>query len=281
MSQTIPEYAGCIWPADPVCFTDEWEALDPTVRERALALASSSLEGLTAGRVGGCPITVRPCSRRACSPAWAHSGGGPFYPNNFGGRWFNTCTCSGQCGCTTMCEVSLRAPVGRVIEVKVDGAVLPLDNFRLDNGHILVWTGGGDCPMPASQNLSLPDTQVGTFSITYLNAYEVDGMGAQAVALLAMEFAKACGLKGKCALPRGVTDVVRNGLTFSVQVGLFPNGQTNIDPVDAFVRKWNPNGLTSAPTVWSPGQPEQRTSRSVLGTAWPINTPIDLDGGGA
>lgn len=263
MSVDLPEYAGCPWPADPACFTEEWEALDEGVRTRSLALASSSLEGLTAGRVGGCPITVRPCSRRACSPAWAHSGGGPFYPNLWNGQWFNTCTCGSTCGCSTMCEISLRAPVGRIEEIKVDGVALDLADFRLDNGHIIVWQGEGECPMPASQNLSLPDTAEGTFSITYLNAYPVDGMGAQAVALLAMEFAKACQPKGKCALPRGVTDVVRNGLTFSVQVGLFPNNQTGIDTVDAFIRRYNPNGLTQAPTVWSPGQQTQRTSRSL------------------
>lgn len=264
MSVEIPEYAGCLWPADPACFTSEWEALDEGVRVRALALASSSLEGLTAGRVGGCPITVRPCSRRACSPAWAHSGGGPFYPNNFGGQWFNTCMCSGTCSCTTMCEISLRAPVGRVDEVKVDGVPLDLADFRLDNGHILVWQGEGDCPMPASQNLSLPDTAEGTFSITYLNAYSVDATGAAAVALLAMEFSKACTGRGKCSLPRNVTDVVRNGITFSVQAGLFPGGQTNIDTVDAFVRRYNPNNLTQQPTIWSPGQVQQRTTRSVI-----------------
>lgn len=255
MSQMIPEYGGCLWPVDPACLGDDWDELEVEQQERALALATSALRGLTAYRVGGCPVTVRPCQKGTSCV----SDGSWFNPANWAGKWYNS-SCQ---GCETACEIVLPAPVGEVYEIKVDGIALDLDDFRLDNSNILVWQGQGDCPFPFNQNLNLPDTDVGTFSITYLNAYPVDSTGAVAAAYLALEFAKACKPKGKCSLPRGVTNVVRNGISFDVQVGLFPDGTTNIDVVDAFIRQWNPEGRKMATKVWSPGSHVPRRSSSV------------------
>jgi hypothetical protein len=85
-----------------------------------------------------------------------------------------------------------------------------------------------------------------------------------AVAYLAMEFAKACLPSKKCSLPRGVTNVVRNGVSFSVEAGLFPGGLTGIDIVDQFILKWAPAGspLRSA-TVFRPGKAGPRRTNTV------------------
>lgn len=55
-----PEYDVCLWPIDPACKTEEWNALNEVDQRRALALASSTLRRLTGYRVGGCPVTIRP-----------------------------------------------------------------------------------------------------------------------------------------------------------------------------------------------------------------------------
>lgn len=253
MSETLPEYGGCLWPADPACLGDKWDDLAPEVQVRALALASSTLQRLTAYRVGGCPVTVRPCVRRGC---WEF-----FQPNStmlnpviVGGRWLNSVP--GACSITD--GITLPGPVGYVEEVKVDGLVLFAADYRIVDGTTLVWMGEGEAPWNFTQDLSLPDSMEGTFSVTYLNAYPVDMLGAQAAAFLAMEFAAACKPKGKCALPRGVTNVVRGGVTFEIESSLFPDGKTGIDVVDAFIDMWNPHHRTQPSTVWTPDNQMRR-----------------------
>lgn len=259
MSVTIPEYGGCLWPVDPACLADDWENLSPEVQTRALALASSTLQRLTAFRVGGCPVTVRPCAPRgytdACLPFTGSFGTDWMSPGiNGSGQWVNSCGCSGSCGCTMTAAIELPMPIGEVYEVKVDGNVIdPLD-YDVRSNRWLVWVGDGPSPFPATQNMSRPDTLPDTFSVSYLNSYPVDQLGAQAAAFLAMEFAKACKGKGKCALPRGVTQVVRNGTSFSIEAGLFPNGRTGIDIVDGFIDMWNPDHRTQQTKVWTPSQ---------------------------
>ena len=71
--------------------------------------------------------------------------------------------------------------------------------------------------------MTLADTEPDTFSVTYLNGYPVDGLGAYAAGVLAMEFAKAC-TGGKCRLPAGVTSVARQGVSLQIATGAFPAG---------------------------------------------------------
>jgi hypothetical protein len=243
MSEPIPEYGGCPWPVDPACLTEEWEALDPLVQNRALALASETLRRLTGYRVGGCPTTIRPCQRGGCWSAFIPFQGLPFNPGmNVQGNWVNNgCGCNGR-GCATSCEIALPPPVGRVEEIKIDGVVLPSTDYMVQN-NIVVYTGDDECPFPASQDLSKPDADPGTFSI----------MGAHAAGLLAVEFAKACGMNGKCTLPPTVREVVRNGVSFTITPGMFPEGFTGIRLDDAYISLWrSPDSPTQPPRVWSP-----------------------------
>lgn len=251
-------YSGCPWPIDTACLGTEWAQYGPAVRDRAVALASESLHRLTANRVGGCPITVRPCA------PWVRPARGGLFgsaswitPTVYGGRWMNSCG-HANCSCLVVNELRLPAPVGEVVEVWLDGEVLPAGRWRLEDGNALVPTDGS--PWPAVQDLSLPLTEPGTFGVTYLNAYPVDQLGAQAAAYLALEFAKACsGKGGKCKLPRGVTAIARQGVQFEVQTGLFPDGLTGIDVVDAFILLWKPEGSPSQQSrVYVPGSSRMR-----------------------
>lgn len=255
MSEPLPEippYGGCPWLLDPACLTDEWDEMGVEVQDRASALASETLHRLTGRRVGGCPITVRPCQQSGCWSAFVpflgYSALSPGLDTH--GHWVNSCGCGGD-KCAADCEIKLPAPIGRLDSIKINGIEEDLEDYRVDSSRFLVWVGEGDCPFPASQDLSLPDTEDDTFSVTYLNAYPVDSLGSHAAGLLAVEFGKACS-GNKCRLPKNVTEVSRSGVTFEITPGLFPGGFTGIQPVDAFIELWNPAGHTHRSQVWSP-----------------------------
>lgn len=259
MTLDIPT-ATCDWPTDPACFEDDWDELDDTIKARALQLASATLRRLTGYRVGGCPLTVRPAVR-SCWDTSIQSyydmlapggvGVSGFWPVNWGGVWVNWCGHRYNCDCpVNRCQVRLPSPVGRVDEVKLNGAVVT--DWRLLADGILIWTGTGDCPWPTCQDLTLPDTEDGTFSVTYLNSYPVDTIGAYAAGIMTMEFAKACGGDGTCRLPSSVSRVTRAGVSFEVVSGAFADGVTGIREVDTFIGMWNPAKKRQPSTVWSP-----------------------------
>jgi hypothetical protein len=259
-TEPIPAPAVCPWPIDDTCLPPEWDTLDEPTKDRSIAFASATLHRLTGYRVGGCPVTVRPC-RSSCTDTsvlpsyWYY--GGHFLPHiAAGGVWVNSCGCTTDCSCEELCEVSLPPPVGEVQEVVVDGTLI---TDYVVSGNKVTWVGDGECPWPTCQDLTLPDTEVGTFSITYLNSWPVDGLGAYAAGILAGEFAKAC-TGTKCRLPANVTTVSRQGITYDVAAGTFPNGTTGIREVDAFIGMWNPSALRQQTRVWSP---DLRTPRVV------------------
>ena len=176
------------WPLDDSCCA-EFSTYPQDVQDRAAALAGMTLRMLTANRVGGCPVTVRPC-RQVCAGYQPFYGGSAFAPVNWSGTWFN-CTCGGDtCGCGALCQLELPRPIGAVQEVKIDGVIVDPWTYRVDDGRWLIRLNG-EC-WPDCQDLSLADTEVGTFSVTYLNAIPVDSLGQYAGGVLACEFAKAC-----------------------------------------------------------------------------------------
>lgn len=238
------------WPVDTTA-CEEWASFPAPVQEVAAGLAGQVLRMLTGYTVGGCPVTLRPCTVRcgAASTGWQWSGG-TFTPVNTAGVWTNAGCCGFDCRHDAAKELRLPAPVGRVDEVKVDGVVVPATAYQLVNGNRLVRTDGGTWPLV--QDMDKADTEVGTFSVTFLNAAEVDTSGAAAAGALACEFAKALTPGQKCALPKGVTQITRQGVSMQITPGAFPDGLTGIQIVDAYVMRYNPNRLKTPPLVWSP-----------------------------
>jgi len=241
----------CDWPIDPACLTDEWDAMPPDVQVRSQALAVASLRRLSGYRVGGCPIVVRPCVQ-SCPGFSLYAGRGWGPAQLADGTWVNTCGCVSECSCTALCEVVLRPPVGPVSLVTVDGnPILPTD-YRVD-GNRLLWTGSGDCPWPTCQDMTVDEDKPNTFAVRYLNAHAPDSLAAYAAGVLSMEFAKAC-TGSKCRLPANVTSVSRQGVSYEIAAGTFPDGVTGIREIDAWIGLWRPEGSpTRASTVWWPG----------------------------
>lgn len=244
--QTLPTLDDYCWPVDEsACHElDEYSA---SVQVRAKALAGSTMHMLTGYSVGGCPVTIRP--RRICD---SHAAGiRPFLqPMNYAGVWFNGCGCSNGLPPNV---IELPLPVGRVDVVKVDGVALDPSAYEVASGRYLVRIDGTAWPL--AQDVTKPDTQVGTFAITYLRAKPVDGLGAYAAGLLACEYAKAISGKS-CALPSGVTSITRQGVSMTIPSGAFPDGLTGIREIDSYVRSHNPHGLTMPSLVISPERPQ-------------------------
>jgi hypothetical protein len=259
---TTPALPDLCWPVDTSCYPN-YADLDPTVQARAEALAVTTLRRLSGYRVGGCPVTVRPC-RKGCADgclpypgwyAWYAWYGASFWPSiDTMGNWINCgCGCGyADCSCDTVIEVELPPPVGRVDEVSLDGVVLDAGSYRVDNGNKLVYLGTGD-GWPRCQDMTAAVTEVDTFAVTYLNGYPPDGLAAAAAGTLAAEYAAAC-VGDTCRLPVGVTALVRQGVSYTIAPGAFPGGVTGIADVDAWIMLWNPNGLKQAPQVWWPGR---------------------------
>jgi hypothetical protein len=142
--------------------------------------------------------------------------------------------------------------------ISVDGQIIPVDAWRIDNGQWLVRTDG-DC-WPSCQDYNV-DSGVGFFEVTYQQGIPVPTILSKAAGELACEWAKSC-VGAACRLPTRVASIARQGVTFSmvdVQI-LLKNGFTGIHTVDQLIRNFNPYGLTSRMGIASPDMPVVRST---------------------
>jgi hypothetical protein len=153
--------------------------------------------------------------------------------------------------------VLLPGPVGGIVEVLIDGVVVPSSNYRVDNTNRLV--AQFDQVWPSCQDMTLPETEDGTFSVQYWRGFAPNALTNYAAGVLAAEFYKACtGDKG-CRLPSGVTQITRQGVTMEIQTGLWQGGWTGLREVDAVISTFNPYGLRAQTVITSPDMPGTRT----------------------
>lgn len=211
-------------------------------------LASETMRMLTGYRLGACPTTVR--------PSWECSRGGSWMsPTSRGGHWFNVPCPHG------VNEVNLLGEDIVVTEVAIDGFEIDPTAYEVRHGHILARIDGETWPL--HQDLMVGADQPGSFTVTYVPGPQVDALGQHAAGLLACEYAKAIGGDG-CRLPSNAVNVARQGVT----VELKPDDltSTGIREVDLYVRRWNPNRLLAAPTVWSPDTDARPARPSLVAT---------------
>jgi hypothetical protein len=145
-------------------------------------------------------------------------------------------------------------PVRRIDEVKIDGAIIAESEYRLDERRYLTRKNNG--LWPSCQDMSVDDTESGSFSITYSYGIDPPQIGRDAASQLACEIYKACSGE-ECALPSGVTRVTRQGITMErtfFQRDLATGAwRTGMPFVDAFLNASNPHGILRSPTFWAPG----------------------------
>jgi hypothetical protein len=190
---------------------------------------------------------MRPCLSAPCNVCIER-----LQPMIVDGQWVNQICGKTGCSCERLCEIVFPGLIAAVVSIDLDGEELPLSDFRVDNGNRLV-RQGDEC-WPSCQDLTAPPGSPGTLTITYIPGILPTEAGLWAAGTLACEFAKAC-TGGKCRLPAGVTAVARQGISFTLSSGMFPDGMTGIREVDAYLTGINPNAMLVPPMVWSPDVP--------------------------
>lgn len=242
-------------------------------------MASDILYELS-GRIftGQCgPVTIRPLARPtdADSRAW---GGGWQYLSGWGyaSSYGATPGIGSHYQSLNPPEIDLGAfPVTEIVQVLIDGVLIPADEYELRDYRKLVRirptassTPTERWGWPTGQILDLPDTQPGTFSVTYKYGQPPPEGGKQA----ALEFAGvlACGAMGDTtAFPTRITQMSRQGVTARTidAQDFLAAGMTGIYGVDAWLQSVNPKKLQRQARVYSPdtGRPRRQAIPSIGG----------------
>lgn len=232
------------------------------------------LRRLTAGIYNFCPIAIRPCRRNCPQGSYRYLGdplAQPWAPAMLDGKIYNlTCgICRDECGCGPLSEIILDPFAAEIIEVKVDGVVLPREAYRVDDWRKLVRLDGGR--WPDCQYLDRPDTAEGTFSVSYWTGTVPDAGASFALTDLAVEWWKAC--QGKpCSLGENVRSVARQGITYDIDTVYesIREGRTGLKRVDLWIISVNPHGLRRRLRVYSPDVVHGRRATWPTGTQPPV-----------
>lgn len=226
--------------------------------EAAATMASDLLYRLSGRKFPGiCLRVVRPC-RTGC--ACEHTGEGWYWRGTEWARGYD----ARACGCGCVAQVTLSGTVRAVVQVLIDGELVAPDSYRIDEYRHLVRLAAADGSRqawPRCQRLDLPSSGTGTFEITYLSGLDPPALGVSAAASLACELYKASGNNGDCALPSGVTRILRAGLTIekvASVASMLLKGASGLPLVDAFIAGYNPTGALLGPMIWSPDTPMPR-----------------------
>lgn len=242
----------------------------------AIAVTASMLMFELSGRQwsGLCgPVTVRPCREGGCSVGW-FSGGWQwswgYWSGDWGYGWGWGNEDGGRlCSCGYDSKVDLAGyPVSQIVQVKIDGAVLPATYddgspaYRLDQWRYLTRLSDPDSPnmplyWPLCQRLDLQDDQPGTWSVEYIYGVAPPPLGIEAAIQIGGQLLLAQAGK-PCMLPSNVVQGTRQGASFQRVAPLaqaLRAGGTGLVMVDAFLAAYNPKGLRRAPSVWSADTP--------------------------
>lgn len=285
-----PEFGPCVAWTDgeevaAFCPTDVGS--DTSLLDEYALAASELLFELSGRRFNGeCSATVRPC-RDGCScwngygsAGWPWASGvqwGWGWNGTYGAWDFGWFGCGGEgevCGCRPLSQVELAGyPVTAITEVLIDGAALATvyasdgvsPTYRIDMNRYLVRMNDPATPdvaarWPACQNLALPTTESGTWSVTYLYGQSPPTAGVLAAKQLACQLYNSA-FGGDCILPAGATRVTRQGITMDRTLFLAwgrKDGmwQTGLPLIDSFLQAYNPIGTQRRPAVWSPDTPQ-------------------------
>lgn len=220
--------------------------------------ASEALWAHSGHRYGSCEALIRPC-RRECGPqesAWGWWWDMNTWPRTSPGwpGWLDIACgrCGSSCSCSSASEVILPAPVQSIVEVVIDGEVLPPSGYALYDGLRLVRTEG---EWPLCQDWTVPVSGVGAWHITPVFGQPVPVLGQRAVAELAHEIDKACRGAGDCRLldPR-LESITRAGVTkrYVAADKIREADLIGLPLCDRFLAAVNPYGLRVGPRIWNP-----------------------------
>lgn len=249
------------WPAVWCC---DLTGYSPAATGNALEAATEVLWALSGRQFGECVLEdLRPC-REECGiysnygrPEW--SGWGWPYPDLIAGQWYNLgCGggCDGGCSCNTVEQFILPMKVTRIVDIVIDGQIVPTGSYRLDNHRFVVRTDGGGWPHCNDLSVSFGP---GSWSVTVVVGEPVPKLGQLAVGELACELAKLCNDE-ECVLPTNARRVTRQGVTVDTPdvKAVIETGALGLQFVELFIASYNPSRLAYASTSRSPDRPPLR-----------------------
>lgn len=200
---------------------------------------------------GVCTDVVRPCaqyrvvdlSTRQVIGTWLPGAGGTtsgFWPGDRGELGFCSCNRSARTGNYSLPEIRLAGPIIAITTVKIDGQVVPPNEYQVADDRYLVGLtrpDGSRREWPCCQRMDLPDTAEGTWSVAYTYGPPTPTGGVKAAAALAVQCILAEIAPAKCKLPDRTKTVVRQGVTISryEPSELFPNGLVGISVADLWL----------------------------------------------
>jgi hypothetical protein len=220
---------------------------DTTRLELAVIAASETLYRSSGRQFPGvCTRTVRPCRTDTC-----FCGGQVLSRGHLVG-WDGSCWGGYDCGCQPMSMVKLAGRVRSITQVTIDGAVLDPSGYFVQSRRWLIRRSPDR--WPRCQSIDLPDTEEGTWSVTYTYGKAPPVYGQLAAQELACEIVKACTPGAACALPTGVVRQVRDGIT--IERSKFVRDEngvwvTGLGQVDMFLNSVNPKGVSRRGVIWS------------------------------
>lgn len=262
------------WPIAPHCLPQGWDP-DPekwTERQKfARMVAQEIFNTLSANVYGLCKVKIRPC-RKTCTDAWYRDplryaplgvGRGPWVPVLHEGQVYNTRSCGcggGSCGCSELCEIPLFPMVAEQtrdytpkLEVRVDGKLLPPWAVRVDDRRRLIRVDG-QC-WPTCQQMGLPDTIPGTFSVAYETGTVVPLTVQMVLVDLMVHIYDSCPNQGgSCSSPGSfVRSIDRDGVSYEFDpITMYTTGKTGLPRVDMVLAMGNPAGSRTTFQAWSP-----------------------------
>jgi hypothetical protein len=169
---------------------------------------------------------------------------------------YGYCSCNRgrDVGCSSLPEI--RLPFG---PVHADSTVVMIDGNRFDgwtvrDGRMLVRIDGDG--WPCCQRTELPDTERGTWSVSFSYGSGPDGGGVYAAAMLGYELALAYAGNDHCRLPRRIRQLTRGGTTIALldPMTLFKEGLTGITEVDLWTQSVMVGNRLRPATVSVPGK---------------------------
>lgn len=250
----------CDWPIDRSGLPPLPPANDPgyaaalATQNAAEDLAVAVLWALSGRQYGVCPTTVRPCVMD--DPffgrwhRWGYGYGGvtSYLLSWEGNGWVNWgCGCLGsRCKLTGPRMVHLTGPVQSIDRVTIGGVVQDPATYKQE-GNVLYRIGA----IWPRQDLGRPLGEPMTWSVDYQRGIPVPAGVDKLTGLLALEFMHAAAGSNKCRLPRNVTAVARNGVTYMVYdpATFYESGKTGLAEIDMWLAAINPHHIMQAPSV--------------------------------
>lgn len=268
----------CGWEFDGCCPGVDLTGADPTITEvdiaRAEAIAGEILWSLSGRQYGECVHTIRPCRARCENSFWDRWENWWDYERGFSGgyEWanpFRLCQCPiDECSCVPVCVMELPRDTTEILNITIDGVVLPPAEYRLDRGGKLYRLTAPPAPgepapcWPECNDFNLAPGAVGTWTVTYRRGKAIPAAGKAAGSVLFCEVLKAC-LNRPCQLPARVQTITRNGvsMTFIDPNDFLDKQLTGLYIVDLWLRSINPSKLARRPGVYRADDPNRNRRR--------------------